>query len=100
MGTTYKTYDYETKLAAVRDFVDAGLSRQETMMRHGIVSVRTLKQWARAYRAGGAEALLPKARGRPPGTGKAGRSLSREEALEARVRELEAENAYLGIIRN
>ena len=99
MGTTYKTYDYQTKLAAARDFVDAGISRQEVMTRYGIVSVRTLKKWVQAYRAGGAAALLPKARGRPFGSGKAGRSLSREEELEQRVRELEAENAYLKKLR-
>ena len=99
MGTTYKTYDYETKVAAARDYVDAGISRQEVMTRHGIVSVRTLKKWVQAYRAGGAAALLPKARGRPSGSGEAGRSLSREEELEKRVRELEAENAYLKKLR-
>ena len=99
MGTTYKTYDYETKLAAARDCVDAGISRQEVMTRYGIVSARTLKKWAQAYRAGGAAAPLPKARGRPFGSGKAGRSLSREEELEQRVRELEAENAYLKKLR-
>ena len=59
MGTTYKTYDYETKVAAARDYVDAGISRQEVMTRYGIVSVRTLKKWVQAYRAGGAAALLP-----------------------------------------
>ena len=99
MGTTYKTYDYQTKLAAARDCVDAGISRQEVMTRYGIVSVRTLKKWVQAYRAGGAAALLPKARGRPSGSGKAGGALSREEELEQRVRELEAENAYLKKLR-
>ena len=99
MGTTYKTYDYQTKVAAARDCVDAGISRQEVMTRYGIVSVRTLKKWVQAYRAGGAAALLPKARGRPSGSGKVGGALSREEELEQRVRELEAENAYLKKLR-
>ena len=95
MGTVHKTYDYATKLEAVRAFVDYGESRAEVMSRFSIASLSSFKKWCAAYRKGGAEALRPKPKGRPRGSGPAPEAPTREEELEERVRRLEAENAYL-----
>ena len=63
-------------------------------MHFGIASATPLKQWCRLYRQGGAQALKPKPKGRPKGSVRAGPP-TREEALAARVRKLEAQVAYL-----
>lgn len=60
-----------------------------------MVSATSLKEWARAYREGGPEALRPKPKGRPRGAGGKPGEPTREQELERRVRKLEAENAYL-----
>ena len=85
----HKTYSFETKLAAVRDFL-GGLSKPEIMAKYEIASENPLKMWIRLYREGGEEALRPKPKGRPrkPETPV---YASREEELEARIRELELE---------
>ena len=79
MGPKHRHYDYETKLAAARDFVDLGMTRQEVMSKHGIVSESQLKKWAKGYREGG-----PK---------------TREQELEDENRRLRAEVAYLKKLR-
>ncbi len=95
-GIKHRSYDYETKLAAARDFVDLGMTRQEVMSKHGIANLTQLKKWARAYREGGPEALRPKPKGRPrkDGIGSPGPK-SREQELEAENRRLRAEVVYL-----
>lgn len=100
MGSKHRSYDYETKLAAARDFVDLGMTRQEVMSKHGIANLTQLKKWARAYREGGPEALRPKPKGRPrkDGIGSPGPK-SREQELEAENRRLRAEVAYLKKLR-
>ena len=45
-------YDCETKLAAVPDHPERGMSRPEVMGRHGIVSRTCLRQWRRDCRRG------------------------------------------------
>lgn len=60
-----RKYDYETKLAAVLDHLERGMSRPEVMERYGIASRTCLKQWCQDYRRGGPEALRPKPKGRP-----------------------------------
>lgn len=68
MGTTgNRRYGWETKVAAARDHVENGLSVAEVMARYGIASIAPLQRWCREYRAGGAEALRPKPKGRPKG---------------------------------
>lgn len=100
MGSTRRHYDYKTKLAAARDFVDNGMTRQEVMSRHGIAHPTQLKKWARAYREGGPEALRPKPKGRPRrGDGDPPEPKTREQELEAEVRRLRAEVAYLKKLR-
>ena len=100
MGSKHRHYDYETKLAAARDFVDLGMTRQEVMSKHGIANLTQLKRWARAYREGGPEALRPKPKGRPrKGGGKPPEPETREQELEAENRRLRAEVAYLKKLR-
>ena len=94
MGVKHARYDYETKVAAARAVVDGGMSKPEAMMRFGIASATSLKQWCRLYREGGAQALRPKPKGRPKGSVRA-MPPTREEELEERVRKLEAQVAYL-----
>lgn len=95
MGSRHRRYDYETKLGAAADFVDKGMTRQEVMEKYGMASMAALKRWVASYREGGAEALKPKPKGRPPGAAAKARELTREQELERRIQRLEAENAYL-----
>lgn len=88
----HRSYSQELKIAAVRDFLDKGLSKPEIMEKYEILSRTPLERWIRNYREGGPEALAPKPKGRrrrqvPPVYA------SREEELEARVQELELELA-------
>ena len=69
------------------------MGKPEAMERFGIASATPLKQWCRLYRGGGAEALRPRPRGRPRGSGAA--PMTREQELEREVRRLEAQVAYL-----
>lgn len=62
-----RKYDYETKLAAVLDHLERGMSRPEVMERYGIASRTCLKQWCQDYRRGGPEALRPEAQGQAEG---------------------------------
>jgi len=88
--TTHKKYSYELKLAAARDVVEGGMTKPDAMAKYRIASLTPLEAWCRAYREGGEEALRPKPKGRPrkPETPV---YASREEELEARIRELELE---------
>ena len=94
-GEKKLSYSYEAKLAAVEAVVDGGMAKVEAMGSFGIVSTTSLEKWCKAYREGGADALRPKPKGRPSGSKAKPRETTREEELEARVRYLEAENAYL-----
>jgi transposase-like protein len=87
-----RTYNQELKIAAVRDFLDGGMSRPEVMEKYGIRSLSPLMKWIGLYREGGPDALAPKPRGR-----RRRQALpvfqSREEELVARIQELELELA-------
>lgn len=95
MGKKHAAYSFETKLAAVRAVVDEGMTKPEAMAKFGIASPSSLKKWLKAYREEGPEALGPKPKGRPKGSGSPTKEMTREQELERRVRKLEAENAYL-----
>ena len=88
--TTHRKYSHEVKVAAARDVVEGGMAKPDVMARHGVASLTSLESWCRAYREGGADALLPKPKGRPRKP-EAPVYATREEELEARVRELELE---------
>lgn len=95
MGKTKRSYDYETKVAAASAVVDGGMAKPEAMARFGIGSSSPLDSWCRLYREGGADALRPKPKGRPRGSGAKAAPRTREEELEREVRRLEAQVAYL-----
>ena len=95
MGKKHAAYPFETKLAAVRAVVDGGMTKPEAMARFGIASPSSFKRWLKAYREEGPEALRPKPKGRPRGSGSPAGEATREQELERRIRKLEAENAYL-----
>lgn len=95
MGKKHARYDFETKVAAASAVVDGGMGKPEAMERFGVASPSPLDSWCRLYREGGAEALRPKPKGRPRGSGSKAAPKTREEELEERVRKLEAQVAYL-----
>lgn len=95
MGKTQAKYDFETKVAAARAVVDGGMAKPEAMARFGIASPSPLDRWCRLYREGGVEALEPRPKGRPRGSGPKTVPKTREQELEERVRKLEAQVAYL-----
>ena len=95
MGKKHTAYPFETKVAAVSAVVDGGMTKPEAMARFGIASPSSFKRWLKAYREGGPEALGPKPKGRPRGSGSPAGEATREQELERRVRKLGAENAYL-----
>lgn len=95
MGKKSRSYRWELKVAAAKDVVEGGEPKADVMARYGIASLSPLEKWCRAYREGGADALGPKPKGRPPGSRAKPAPRTREQELEERVRKLEAENAYL-----
>ena len=95
MGKTKRSYDHETKVAAASAVVDGGMAKAEAMARFGVVSSSPLDRWCRLYREGGAEALRPRPKGRPRGSGSEAAPRTREQELEREVRRLEAQVAYL-----
>ena len=92
-------YTYEQKVAAASAVVNGGVSKQDAMREFGIMSLAPLEKWCKLHREGGAEALRPKPKGRPRGSGSKPRELTREQELEERCRKLETEVAYLKKLR-
>lgn len=86
-----KFYSYDIKLAAVRDVIENGMTKSCVMQKYGIKSKTPLESWCRLYREGGSDALLPKRKGRPKAQPPV--YATREEELEARIKELELELA-------
>jgi len=72
--------------------IGAGVS-----VRHHIASIAPLERWCREYRAGGgAEALRPRAKGRPRGSSNGpAPAATREQELAEQLAFLEAKVAYL-----
>ncbi len=99
MGSSHRSYDYETKLAAARDHVEGGMSKPDVMKKYGIASLSPLNSWVRKYRGGGPEALRPKPKGRPTGSPPSATPKTREQELDEENRRLKAEVAYLKKLR-
>ena len=95
MGSRKTRYDRETKVAAARSVAEEGASKPEAMAAFDIASRTPLDSWCRLYREGGGDALRPK----PKGPAGEGAPKAREQELEALVRRLEAESAYLKKVR-
>ena len=99
-GGGSRRYDWETKVAAARDRVEGGMTKTEVMARYGVASVTALQRWCREYRAGGAEALRPRPKGRPKGArSKPKPKPTREQELAEQVAYLKAKVAYLEKLR-
>lgn len=91
--TKQKKYSHAEKVEAALAVIDGKMTKPEAMVAFGIRSKTQIDTWCKLYREGGADALLPKPKGRPK---KDSRTFaSREEELEARVQELELENEIL-----
>ena len=91
--TGHNTYAHELKVEAARAVIEGRMSKPDAMKAYGLKSMTQINTWCRLYREGGPDALLPKQKGRPKRAVPA--FSSREEELEARVRELELENEIL-----
>lgn len=100
MGSKHRKYDFETKLAAVHDRINLGMTRQEVMAKYLITSISQITAWERAYREGGAEALRPKPKGRPRKVdGAPPKPMTYEQKLEVENERLRTEVAYLKKLR-
>ncbi|UEL29559.1 helix-turn-helix domain containing protein [Pseudarthrobacter sp. L1SW] len=96
---TKRAYSFEFKLGLVKRFA-AGETAQDLASEAGLSSPKLLETWARAYRREGADALRPKAKGRPSKTGGPPPvELSELERLRRENERLRAEVAYLGKLR-
>lgn len=90
-------YSFELKKAVVERF-RAGESKMELAVAFGLGSEQLVTVWARQWRDGGDEALMPKPKGRPKGSPQPAR-LTAEDKLRRENQRLQAENAYLKKLR-
>jgi len=95
--TTAK-YAYEVKKEVVERFL-AGETKMVLAAEFELSSPQLVASWVRSWRAGGDDALKPKAKGRPPSNG-VRQPGTEEEQLRKRLKYLEAENAYLKKLRD
>ncbi len=91
-------YSFETKKEVVERHL-AGESKMDLAREFNLSSDQLVKDWVIKWRKGGDEALRPKPKGRPKGSGKP-KVLSEEEKLRRQVERLEAEIAYLKKLRD
>ncbi|MGO4861791.1 helix-turn-helix domain-containing protein [Atopobiaceae bacterium Sow4_H2] len=77
-------YTYEQKVAAASVVVDGSMGKQDAMKALGVMSLAPLKRWCALCREGAAEALRPKPKGRPRGSGSKPRERTCEQELEER----------------
>ncbi len=90
MKLPHRNYSYETKLAAVKMFLD-GSTKAQVVSKFGISNEALFSKWVAAYRKGGQDALLPKKKGRKPQE----LVTPENETLEQKVARLEFENEAL-----
>ena len=104
-----RAYSVEFKLEAITRYETSECSYRQLALELGLTNPSMIVNWRRQYREKGIEGLLPHKRGRPvtkkndhnqpPKTVKKSESIdaSTREALENRIKELEAENRKLTI---
>ena len=95
---TKQHYPYDIKKEGVTRNLK-GESRMHLAQEFGLSSDNLVKNWVRAWRDGGDEALMPKPKGRPKGSTKP-KTLTEEDKLRREVEKLRAENAYLKKLRD
>lgn len=93
-----KSYSFEFKLALVERFL-AGETAPDLAVEAGLSSRELLQKWVRAYRQDGADALRPKAKGRPRKPAPPPAEMPELERLRRENERLRAEVAYLGKLR-
>ena len=104
-----RSYSVEFKLEAIKRYETSECSYQQLALELGLTNPSMIVNWRRKYLEEGVEGLLPHKRGRPvtkkndrnqvpkPSTKKEPLDASTREALENRIKELEAENRKLTI---
>ena len=104
-----RAYSVEFKLEAITRYETSECSYRQLALELGLTNPSMIVNWRRQYREKGIEGLLPHKRGRPvtkkndhnqpPKAVKKSESIdaSTREALENRIKELEAENRKLTI---
>ena len=104
-----REYSVEFKLEAITRYETSECSYQQLALELGLTNPSIIANWRRQYREEGMEGLRPHKRGRPvtkkddrnqaPNPSKPSEQLdvSTREALENRIKELEAENEILTI---
>ena len=96
---TKSSFPFEIKKEVVERFL-AGATKMELAAEFELRSVQLVTTWARQWRAGGDEALMPKPKGRPNGSSKSPATANEADQLRQQVKRLEAENAYLKKLRD
>lgn len=96
--TGKRSFTFEFKLEIVRRFVAGEATSIELAREHDLSSPRLVRNWVRAYRREGEEALRPKPKGRPAAAADSS-GPSELEQLRAENLRLSAENAYLKKLR-
>ena len=104
-----REYSVEFKLEAITRYETSECSYQQLALELGLTNPSIIANWRRKYREEGIEGLRPHKRGRPvtkkddrnqvpkSSTKKEPLDVSTREALENRIKELEAENRKLTI---
>ena len=96
-GRTHRVYSYETKLAAVKDRLENGMTVREVMVKYNIPSESSIKTWCRQYKKYGSDALVNKPRGVKPKKkaeeGEAGEGVQAGEPNQQAAEAAEAESA-------
>ena len=95
---TKQQYSFEIKKEVVQRHL-AGETAMDLAREFGLSSEQLVSQWSWKWRKGGDEALKPKPKGRPKGSGTP-KPLSEEAKLRRQIARLEAENAYLKKLRD
>ena len=95
---TKQQYSFEIKTEVVQRHL-SGETAMDLAREFGLSSEHLVGGWSRKWRKGGDEALKPKPKGRPKGSGTP-KPLSEEAKLRRQIARLEAENAYLKKLRD
>lgn len=99
----YTAYSVQFKLDVLNFMIETGASLRETASNFNISSPSTIHKWEQLLKTQGLDALEPKKKGRPPIKKGSKKKQSKDvvkvedslEALQAKIKRLEMENAYL-----